>query len=49
MCGRFSLAVSKERINKQFNLSIKEDLEQSYNIAPTQTAYVISNNEPKLL
>ena len=49
MCGRFSLAVSKERINKQFNLSIKEDLEQRYNIAPTQTAYVISNNEPKLL
>jgi putative SOS response-associated peptidase YedK len=49
MCGRFSLAVSKERINKQFNLSIEKDLEKSYNIAPTQEAYVISNKEPKLL
>ena len=49
MCGRFSLAVSKERINKQFHLSIENDLEQSYNIAPTQQAYVISNNDPKSL
>lgn len=49
MCGRFSLAVSKERINKQFNLSIEKDLDKSYNIAPTQEAYVISNNEPKIL
>lgn len=49
MCGRFSLAVSKERVNKQFHISIEEDLEPSYNIAPTQEAYVIANNAPKTL
>lgn len=49
MCGRYSLAVSKERINKQFNLSIKENLDGSYNISPTQSAYVISNDQPKAI
>lgn len=49
MCGRFSLAVSKERVNKQFHISVEEDLEPSYNIAPTQQAYVIANNAPKTL
>ena len=49
MCGRFSLAVSKERINKQFNLSIDKDLDQSYNVAPSHEAYVISNDAPKSL
>jgi putative SOS response-associated peptidase YedK len=49
MCGRFSLAVSKERINKQFNISIETDITPSYNIAPSQKAYVISNSSPKSL
>ena len=49
MCGRYSLAVSKERINKQFNLSVKEELVTSYNISPTQSAYVISNEQPKAI
>ena len=49
MCGRFSLAVSKERINKQFNLSIEEDVKPNYNIAPSQQAYVIPNNASKSL
>lgn len=49
MCGRFSLAVSKERVNKQFHISVEKDLEPSYNIAPTQQAYVIANNAPKTL
>lgn len=49
MCGRFSLAVSKERLNKQFNISIEEDLEPSYNIAPSHQAYVIPNHAPKSL
>lgn len=49
MCGRFSLAVSKERVSKKFNITIEEDIIPNYNIAPTEETYVIANNSPKTL
>jgi len=49
MCGRFSLAVSKERIKKKYSIQIEEDIIANYNIAPTQSVYVIANNNPKIL
>lgn len=49
MCGRFSLAMSKEKISKHFNMRIKYAIASSYNIAPTQEAYVITNEKPNEL
>ena len=50
MCGRYSFSVSAERIKQQFpELETGENLRLSYNIAPTQHAYVIANNDPKKL
>jgi putative SOS response-associated peptidase YedK len=49
MCGRFSLAVSKERIKKKYGVQIEEEIIPNYNIAPTQSAYVIANNNPKVV
>ncbi|MFT5834551.1 MAG: putative SOS response-associated peptidase YedK [Cognaticolwellia sp.] len=49
MCGRYSFATSKEKLNKHFGLSIKTDLEKRYNIDPTQKAYVIMSDSPKEL
>ena len=50
MCGRFSLSVSREKIEEQFGqLRIDHELRDSYNIAPTQHAYVITNDQPERL
>jgi putative SOS response-associated peptidase YedK len=50
MCGRFSLAVSSEKIKLQFpGVETGENLRVSYNIAPTQHAYVITNDKPEKL
>lgn len=49
MCGRFSLAISKERISKKFNVDIPDDLSPNYNISPTQSTYVITNTAPQQL
>lgn len=49
MCGRYSFAVSREKVNKHFGLSIENELDKRYNIAPTQQAYVIKNDEPNVL
>lgn len=47
MCGRFSLVTSKEKLQFQLPfIEIKETLELSYNIAPTQHAYVVANDQP---
>jgi putative SOS response-associated peptidase YedK len=50
MCGRFSFVVEKEKIKKKFpKLVMPELLNENYNVAPTQQAYVITNREhPKL-
>jgi putative SOS response-associated peptidase YedK len=49
MCGRYSFATSREKVNKHFGLSIETELEKRYNIAPNQKAYVIMNDSPKEL
>lgn len=50
MCGRFSFVVKKEKVHKLFpEVSIEGDLDKSYNIAPTQQAYVITNKHSNIL
>ena len=50
MCGRFSFTVSKEKIEQQLGpIEIGSNLRKSYNIAPTQHAYVITNDNPNRL
>ncbi len=50
MCGRFSLATSKEKIHEQLPfVETTELLKVSYNIAPTQHAYVVTNDQPERL
>lgn len=50
MCGRFSFTISKERIEQQLGpVEIGSNLRKNYNIAPTQHAYVITNDSPNRL
>lgn len=50
MCGRFSFVASKEKIQKQFNeIDTGNSLRVNYNIAPTQHAYVVTNESPNRL
>ena len=50
MCGRFSLATSKEKLQQQLPfVEATETLRISYNIAPTQHAYIITNDQPERL
>lgn len=45
MCGRFSLTVSPEELQKAFpGFEIPDDIPPSYNIAPTQPVPVIPND-----
>ncbi len=49
MCGRYAFASSKEKIGKHFGLQLNDELQKNYNIAPTQQAYVITNDAPQTL
>ncbi len=50
MCGRFSLATSKEKLQQQLPLvELGDTLRVSYNIAPTQHAYVVTNDQSERL
>lgn len=49
MCGRYSFAASKEKIEKQLGVRVKKTLEANYNIAPTQQAYVVTDKAPDML
>lgn len=49
MCGRFSLAKSKEEIQKRFAVQIKTPVSPQYNIAPMQSCAVITNQLPNEL
>ncbi len=50
MCGRFSFVASKEKIEKQLGgIEVENNLRTSFNIAPTQHAYVVTNDSPKRL
>lgn len=47
MCGRFSFSAAKEKIQAQLgDIDTGVNLRESYNIAPTQHAYVITNDAP---
>ncbi len=50
MCGRFSFVADKEKVKKAFKkVKIENDLQTNYNIAPTQQAYLVTNQEPETL
>ncbi|MCB0662359.1 MAG: SOS response-associated peptidase [Saprospiraceae bacterium] len=50
MCGRYSFVVSIEKIKQEFpDLEAIENIRVSYNIAPTQHSYVITNDKPDKL
>lgn len=50
MCGRFSLAVTEEKILEELPfVEIGGALRPNYNVAPTQHAYVITDEEPARL
>ncbi len=50
MCGRYSFVASKEKLKKHFpQIKHQPKVEISYNIAPSQKAYVITNNNPNRL
>lgn len=46
MCGRYSLAKSKEDLQKRFAVQIKGNFSPQYNIAPMQNCAVITNQHP---
>jgi len=49
MCGRFVLVADPTVIQQAFNLTSVVDFSPRYNIAPSQTAPVISNEAPQTL
>lgn len=50
MCGRFSFSTTKEKLRQQLgDIDVDAPLEVHWNIAPTQSAYVITNEEPHRL
>lgn len=50
MCGRFSLATSKAKLQELLpGVAVEENLRASFNIAPTQHAYVLTNEQPDRL
>ena len=50
MCGRFSFNVSKEQIQKEFgDIDMGVNLRINFNLAPTQHAYVLTNDKPDRL
>lgn len=50
MCGRFSFVAPKEKVEQQLPyLEIENNLRQNFNVAPTQHAYVITNDSPNRL
>ncbi len=51
MCGRFSFVASQEKIQSQLGLDFEPgaNLRFNFNIAPTQQAYVVTNENPRML
>jgi putative SOS response-associated peptidase YedK len=50
MCGRFSLVTTKEKLLQQLPLvEVPDALHVSYNVAPTQNAYVVTDEDPSHL
>lgn len=50
MCGRYSFVPTKKQVDEQLQeVELPATLQISFNIAPTQIAYVITNDQPKVL
>ena len=50
MCGRFSFSTTTEKIIKQLGpIATGKNLKINFNVAPTQEAYVITNQHPNRL
>jgi putative SOS response-associated peptidase YedK len=50
MCGRFSFNASKEKIQRELgDIETGSNLRINFNIAPTQHAYVLTNDHPNRL
>lgn len=52
MCGRYSFSTSKAKIEAELGATREvedDELQYNYNVAPTQQAYVISNQAPGAL
>lgn len=51
MCGRYSIVLSVEQIEKQLQIQLASDtvIEANYNVAPTQAGLVILNEDPHQL
>ena len=49
MCGRYSFASSKDKVERQLGIKLDADPLANYNIAPTQQAYVITDDQPEVL
>jgi putative SOS response-associated peptidase YedK len=50
MCGRFSLVTTKEKLQQQLPfVEVPDTMHISYNIAPTQDAYVVTDEDPSHL
>ncbi len=49
MCSRFSFVATQEEIESKFGVSLQNPLRTSYNIGPTQHAYIITNDKQNSL
>jgi putative SOS response-associated peptidase YedK len=49
MCGRFSFTSTKEKVERALGITLSQELQKNYNIAPTQKAYVVTNEHPQHL
>jgi putative SOS response-associated peptidase YedK len=49
MCGRFVMVAKPEQLQTQFSLDQTPDIPVRYNIAPTQQAGVILNQQPRVM
>ena len=50
MCGRYSFVPTQKQLNEQLSeVELPQPLQLRFNIAPTQLAYVISNDQPHTL
>ena len=49
MCGRFSFSLSKEKVEQAFQIKLSQEIQPSYNIAPTHLSHIITNEHPNHL
>jgi len=49
MCSRFSFVATQEEIESKFDITLQNPLRTSYNIGPTQHAYIITNDNQNRL